>query len=341
MAFSIYQWRLWCITEAVYKYVWSETEPTECPTDPAHTIDPSKTVIIQSFTDGFRITPDNQVEVVIEETPGTEIYYYLPNFCNKCTWWPGATLLTNFGMTSLDQQTWNTGSPTPAHINWIDLKHGYVVYEDITLADLIVQGLDGYSVKVEVSTDGGTIWVEKVEDGPAPDDYRVDHPAGEVIFNLALSPGDLVRATFRKANTYEYVVVPASGKRIILPYAEAHATADFVFFTNITRELWGYNPSPPPTKIMYEQLVYKTYLDLLMDASVPAPNRIPASGGTEQVGGIGAIRGLTQALDQHPFPYRRFRDLKSSEGAELRIKIDDVWPGTFCNIVLKCALVNE
>jgi hypothetical protein len=43
---SLNQYRLWCVDDAQYEYVWSETEPTVCPTNPAHTIDPVKTAIV-------------------------------------------------------------------------------------------------------------------------------------------------------------------------------------------------------------------------------------------------------------------------------------------------------
>lgn len=38
MALAIYQWRIYCATEDTWKYVWSETAPTTCPTDTAHTV---------------------------------------------------------------------------------------------------------------------------------------------------------------------------------------------------------------------------------------------------------------------------------------------------------------
>jgi len=41
-------WRLWCVTEQAWVYTQSESEPTECPNDSGHTIDPNLTVIESS-----------------------------------------------------------------------------------------------------------------------------------------------------------------------------------------------------------------------------------------------------------------------------------------------------
>lgn len=43
---TVYKYRVYCVTDAIYEYQWGETEPTKCPTNTAHTIDASKTVIV-------------------------------------------------------------------------------------------------------------------------------------------------------------------------------------------------------------------------------------------------------------------------------------------------------
>ena len=66
----VYQYRLWCETEQMHKYVWGIETPTQCPTDPAHTITESKTAIVQivgdecpTAADGKRIfIPDVFIE---------------------------------------------------------------------------------------------------------------------------------------------------------------------------------------------------------------------------------------------------------------------------------------
>lgn len=58
----LYQWRLRCTTDTRFEYIWSETEPTLCPTDGAHTIDSSKTTIVDKIA-------DNLIQIKEESTP--------------------------------------------------------------------------------------------------------------------------------------------------------------------------------------------------------------------------------------------------------------------------------
>jgi len=45
---SLDYYRIWCVTDGKYEYEWSETEPTVCPVNPAHTIDPTKTAVVDT-----------------------------------------------------------------------------------------------------------------------------------------------------------------------------------------------------------------------------------------------------------------------------------------------------
>jgi hypothetical protein len=47
----INKYRIWCSTDGKYEYIWSEEEPTTCPVDTGHTIDSSKTAIVESKGD--------------------------------------------------------------------------------------------------------------------------------------------------------------------------------------------------------------------------------------------------------------------------------------------------
>ena len=47
---TLYKWRVYCTTDSTYEYIWTESddEPTLCPTNTAHTIDPTKTFLIDT-----------------------------------------------------------------------------------------------------------------------------------------------------------------------------------------------------------------------------------------------------------------------------------------------------
>lgn len=44
----VHKYRVWCVTEGAWVFVWSETEPVQCPNDPNDTIDPAKMTIVES-----------------------------------------------------------------------------------------------------------------------------------------------------------------------------------------------------------------------------------------------------------------------------------------------------
>lgn len=59
-----YQYRIWCETDQQYETVWAETEPTECPIDPGHTIN-ATTIVIIDERQVAKYEIENDVEDVI------------------------------------------------------------------------------------------------------------------------------------------------------------------------------------------------------------------------------------------------------------------------------------
>ena len=44
----VHKYRVWCVTEGAWVFVWSETEPVKCPNDPNDTIDSDTVTIVES-----------------------------------------------------------------------------------------------------------------------------------------------------------------------------------------------------------------------------------------------------------------------------------------------------
>jgi hypothetical protein len=59
---TLYYWRVWCTTDSAYKYTWAEEEPTTCPENIAHSVDSSKTTILDIVDPGV-------VKIQEENTP--------------------------------------------------------------------------------------------------------------------------------------------------------------------------------------------------------------------------------------------------------------------------------
>ena len=58
---TINKYRIRCTTDNTFEYVWSELEPTKCPTNTSHTIDTSKTSIIDTKTNDAILVREESV----------------------------------------------------------------------------------------------------------------------------------------------------------------------------------------------------------------------------------------------------------------------------------------
>lgn len=56
MASKIFKWQIWCNEDSRFEYVWDVAEPANCPTNPAHTIDPTRTSIIEEISQNFPVS---------------------------------------------------------------------------------------------------------------------------------------------------------------------------------------------------------------------------------------------------------------------------------------------
>jgi hypothetical protein len=285
----INEWRVWCNTDNVWKTVFMAdgASPTHCPD--GHTVDTVKGYVRGQSTEVVAFDGDGNQLVSAQPSAGTEKYLYTPNLCDKLSWYGGATQIQAHAMTNTgDNTTFQTNGN--AHLEWIDLKHGRMFKEDQILA-----AQPDLAVKVEVQYAGAGPWVEVSENswGQSDNDYSVDYAAGTVTFNSALAGGDLVRASFWKANTSLFVVGPSAGKRLKLMYVEVQYTTDiamaadliFGIFGNVevfAPELWdGYTPPgpyPAGTKIPLVEERYKRMQDFYQESTGPFPV-IPDHGG--------------------------------------------------------------
>lgn len=53
MTSIVHKYRVWCDTDGKYVTVWGESEPTSCPENTGHTIDTTKTTILQTISEDF------------------------------------------------------------------------------------------------------------------------------------------------------------------------------------------------------------------------------------------------------------------------------------------------
>ena len=68
MADTVYKYRVWCATEGKYVHVWAEEEPTTCPENNAHAIDPARTAVVDEVSEVFPQS-DLGAKVAVHSSP--------------------------------------------------------------------------------------------------------------------------------------------------------------------------------------------------------------------------------------------------------------------------------
>jgi len=333
---NINQYKVWCDTDSKWEYVWLDVTPTVCPSNIGHTIDTGKTAIVQStHTAQVEIanvdsTASKHMQVEVAPREGVGLNFYTPNLCDRTTWYEGVSAITEYDLTDTgDLKSWNTNATHDGP--WVDLTHGKVFAED-----LITAATSGLLCRVEVSTDGGTSWVEKTENtfDELDGDHSVSYVSGIVTFNSVLSGTDQVRASFSKpSEIMTHTIKPGVGKRIRIVHVETQMSKDVGVTANVNYEVWAYNPNDLPNKICVKKSTYKTLNDFLYESTGLYPI-FPKMD-------VNNPRGIPEDILVVPFNYTASRDIVDSQGIEIRVVLTKPFNGTVCNSTFYCLEEDE
>lgn len=231
------------------------------------------------------------------------------NWCDRTTWWYSATHVVDETATTTDSErkVWQL-----AHENVIDTYHGKLTGEEL---------LPDYRVVVKV---GG---VEKSERDPhvgSGGDYVIDYAAGTITFVSAVGAGDDPVVSYYYESGSTWIIQPAAGEVWKLKGAESQFSEDVELTDSMVYEVWAYNPSDLPNKMMVASPdYYKTIYDFINDANKAYP-AVPA------LGGMG-WRGATKQTYVFAWDFQTTTELVSSYGMELRVRLEHDTPygGTF------------
>jgi len=270
--------------------------------------------IVQKFpTDTVSQTP--RFSVIPPE--GNEVIIISHNWCDKCTWYTNSTRIAEEEAEVLsdsgDGLTFNS-----QHEFWIDLNHGRLSKEEyIKTAYLPIIKVNGVTVteRTPFSDEGG--------------DFVIDYESGSVTFSSSQS-GKTVTAIYSYASDSVFSVVPSGSEILRVERAEVQFSKNIEMNDSVAFQIWAYNPLDLPNKVQVQDSdVFKTVRDFVDDATGCYPE-IPAFGGTK--------RGLSYPHIVLPFNYRTVRDLKGSDGLEIRIKLENDIPfgGEFATITFYC-----
>ena len=277
------------------------------------------------------VTSENVLKMEQGPREGDALNFYSPNMCDQTTWYEGCTEVEDFELTdSGDLTTWNTNGTHPGP--WVDLYHGKLFSEAT-----IIAANPNCEFEVEIQEGGTGSWIAKTMNtfDDTDGDYGVDFVNGTITFNSALTSGDKVRACFCKSpSTMTWTMAPSAGKRLKLMYAEVQFTADMELEDDIIYETWAYNPYDLPNKIKVNEIIYKSLSDFMYESTGSYPV-IPGFGGT-------GPRGLgNKDIVVLPYNYSTFRDMRSSQGIEVRIKTNTEHTGTMGTSTLYCLQEDE
>jgi len=230
---------------------------------------------------------------------GSEAIFVTHNFCDSTTWYTESARASDEALTdSGGGLTWNS-----AHTSWIDMTHGKVFSED-SVADLAE-----HKYAVVVKADGVTM-TQRTSFSASGGDYDVDYGSGTVTFFSSQS-GKAVTASYSYADGSGWILKPNDGYQIDLEAAEAQFSEDTEYNDVLHFEIWGYDPGDPPNKIQYGDSQYKRFINIVDEALGSFPVVPP----------IGGLRGTPKAIYGFPFRYGTIRQLKSSQGLELRVHL--------------------
>lgn len=245
---------------------------------------------------------DKSLSVVEDVRIGSELIITTHNFCDPTTWYTESVRIAAETLTD----SGNGVLFNSAHTNWIDMTHGKLFDEDALCADIA----HGYSVVVKIN---GVVATQRAPFATSGGDCVVDYVAGTVTFASSQS-GNTVTVDYSYENGSVWSIVPIEGKRIDIESAEVQFSQDILLNDTIVFEIWGYNPGDLPNKMLYGTSNYKKMVNYIDEALGSFPV-IPAIGGT--------LRGFQSNIYGFPFRYSAVRQLKSSQGIELHVRLKD------------------
>jgi len=241
---------------------------------------------------------DKALQTAQGKLEGSSTLLVSHDWCDRTTWWTDSVQVENETLSTSDNLTFNS-----AHINWIDLSHGKVPYED------------EYDPSVAIMVDD-----EVVLTG-----FTINYAAGTVTFESSQA-GSVVKASYNYENGSTWKITPDSGKILkilgtIIKFAEnvqLGANQKFIF-----QLYMGDTPLMPAT-------VYKNMLDFAKCADGKMDH-------------LPTLSGMSHDMIRMEFDYLTSKNIRSSYGLNIRIWISDHEPitGEWACVVAKALSLDE
>lgn len=242
-------------------------------------------IVSTKLSNADSTTTEKAIKVAPITPEGSSSTLVSHNFCDPTTWWTQSIRISQETLSTSDNFTFNSG-----HVNWIDITHGKIPYEDRLQTATILYKPVIYIDNV-VTTTG----------------FTINYATGDVTFESSQT-GKTVKADYNYATGSMWKIEPTAGKIIKLIGTEVKFTKDIT---------WGnhsiiFAPFSGNTQVG-AATVYKSIFDL-----------IKCTTGNYQI--VPSFGGNANDVVIMPFNYTTSKDLKSSQGLHIRIWLSDDQP---------------
>lgn len=249
---------------------------------------------VAEYETGLKLTANTKATTPKTSTvkpQGNATSYTSHNWCDKCTWYEDSMKVTGEVVPTNDNLTY-----TSANDCWIDLTNGRVFKEDDIASSCPVN-----------------IYVDAIE---VTSGFTINYESGSVTFDITQT--GIITVDYHYATTSTYTIIPDSGTMLTISDAEVQFSKDIAFDSTINFEVWVFNPYYGITghpyeflvKIPYQSTKYKNIKNVI-DSCNQGQGFIPAMPNS----------GLMNDVCVFPFNYKSVKELRSSQGAELKISL--------------------
>lgn len=344
-------WRLYCETESKYVYWWLPEDsdaPTTCPNNSAHTVALPAAIV---DSNGQESSVGEFGEILVSSRPliqtldRGEANQHMPTLVDQCAWYElASTVVEKSLVEDVSDPTHKTLDTEDVYL--IDLFH-HRIQDEEQIADC-----EDSKIKVEESID--SVWTElteqhdiynaatkvldytKIEAGK----YFVHYGTGKIHFSES-KEGKSLRASYKKANGFQFTLEPAAGKILEIRDAEVQGSVDLEYTCGISFQLRGYDPSygysPEYPKVNWGAPLRLGNQWGFLSEGKGNYAAAEAIGGSYIYGEV--PRGMAHKSIIMPFPYGTSKLLRSSLGMEMRVVFfegDGPWNGEFGNATFYC-----
>lgn len=248
-------------------------------------------------------TTERAIKVTPTKLEGSSTTMISHNFCDPTTWYTESVKVTG---ETLQVSDLDNKVFVSGNNNWIDLTHGKVPYEHRLVSN--------YPVKIYV------------DDILVTNGFTIDYSTGVVTFTEPQT--GVVKATYNKSSGSGWYIKPDAGKILKIIGTDVKVTEDVMLDPHhaIVFQLCVMNGAVPygsPT-------IYNNMEDIIKCSAGVAFN-------------IPAFSIFNKSVMVLPFDYTTSKDLSSSSGAVIKIKLSNniAIPGTFGVVVAHCISIAE